>query len=308
MSDALLEAIYRSDLPSVVKAVALTRHDHRAAVLLLLHRQETPRASAALELLPDVRGYPVVVREVPGELWASAYLPAAQQAALTPEQEVLDPVVLGGQLQNAGAAERLGGYGVGTLGAFAVDEGARAFVVSNNHVIAAENAGVAGDEIYQAQLGRGRAVAALASWVPLEAAKPNRVDVAGARMLEGVAFERAFLALRERPRPSGVRTPRVGLRVFKVGRTSGLTLGSVTAVEARVPRVGYGFGSAAFEGSFIVEGLNGATFSAPGDSGSGIYDLRGRLLGFLYAGDGTITLACPADEALAALGLRLAAA
>ena len=60
-----------------------------------------------------------------------------------------------------------------------------------------------------------------------------------------------------------------------------------------------------FADSFIVEGQGGSTFSAPGDSGSVIYDLRGRLLGFLYAGDGTTTLACPAQEALDALALTL---
>ncbi len=67
----------------------------------------------------------------------------------------------------------------------------------------------------------------------------------------------------------------------------------------------YGIGSASFAGSFIIEGQGGSTFSAPGDSGSGIYDLRGRLVGFLYAGDGTITLAWPALEALDALSLTL---
>lgn len=132
---------------------------------------------------------------------------------------------------------------------------------------------------------------------------PNRVDIASATLNADTAFENAFLPLRNRPDPAGVAAPRVSARVFKVGRTSGLTFGSVTAIAARVPSVAYGIGSAAFEGSFIVEGQGGSTFSAPGDSGSGIFDLRGRLLGFLYAGDGTITLACPAQEALAALAL-----
>ena len=63
-------------------------------------------------------------------------------------------------------------------------------------------------------------------------------------------------------------------------------------------------GRVQIEDSFIIEGQRGSTFSAPGDSGSGIYDLKGRLVGFLYAGDGTITLACPAGAALEALGVR----
>lgn len=54
----------------------------------------------------------------------------------------------------------------------------------------------------------------------------------------------------------------------------------------------------------IIEGQGGSTFSAPGDSGSGIYDLRGRLVAFLYAGDGVATPACPAQEVLDALALK----
>jgi hypothetical protein len=74
-----------------------------------------------------------------------------------------------------------------------------------------------------------------------------------------------------------VAAPRVSAKVFKVGRTSGLTFGSVTATYARVLSVAYGIGSAAFEGSVIIEGQGGSTFSAPGDSGSGIYS-RYRLV------------------------------
>ncbi len=304
----VLEQLSSLELPPSIKAVGLTHHRNEPAVLVVLGASGL-RALSALELpLPELRGLSVVLREIPGELRATAYLPAAQQQALTPEQEALEPVVLGAQVQNGSADERLGGYGVGTLGVFATDAEGRAFLLSNNHVIAAENAGLVGDEIFQAQRSRGRAVGRLESWIPLKSDGPNRVDIAAAAMLEDAAFDNAFLELRKRPRPAGLVAPRVGLRVFKVGRTSGLTLGSITAVEARIPRVGYGFGSASFEGSFIIEGLDGATFSAPGDSGSGIYDSRGRLAGFLYAGDGTITLACPAGEALEALSLSLSGA
>lgn len=300
--NSLLGRLHELALPPHVKAVGLTRQGGQNAVLVITDTSEGLTAQAA-DLLPELSDVPVVTRSVPGRIRAATYLPGAQAEALTPEQEVLEPVVLGAQVQNGSADERLGGYGVGTLGAFARDAEGRTVLVSNNHVIAAENDARVGDEIFQAQRGRGRVVATLSAWVPITLDRPNRVDIAGA-VVNGAAFENAFLPLRNRPSVQGVAAPRVGARVFKVGRTSGLTVGRITAVAARVPNVGYGVGPAAFEGSLIIEGQGGSTFSAPGDSGSGIYDLRGRLVGFLYAGDGTITLACPAREALSALELR----
>lgn len=300
----MLERLYGLTLPPQVKAAGLTRHNGQNAVLLVMDTSGGVTAQAA-DLIPDLQDVPVVTREVPGRLRAATYLPGAQAEALTPEQEVLEPVVLGAQVQNGSADERLGGYGVGTLGAFARDVEGRTVLLSNNHVIAVENDARVGDEIFQAQRERGRVVAALAAWVPITLETPNRVDIASAVIDEKTAFENAFLPLRNRPTPQGTAAPRVGARVFKVGRTSGLTVGQITAVEARVPNVGYGIGAAAFEGSLIIEGQGGSTFSAPGDSGSGIYNLRGRLVGFLYAGDGTITLACPAREALGALELSV---
>lgn len=302
----LLGRLSEAALPPQVKAVGITRHNGQLALLVVTDEREGLAAFSTAELLPQsLQGLPVVVRDIPGRLHAAAYLPSAQSQALTPEQEELDPVVLGAQVQNGAADERQGGYGVGTLGAFARDADGNAVLLSNNHVIAAENEAEVGDAIYQAQRDRERVVATLAAWVPISLDTPNRVDIASATLNPDTAFQNAFLPLRNRPNPAGVTAPRVGAKVFKVGRTSGLTFGSVTAIAARVPSVAYGIGSAAFEGSFIVEGPGSSTFSAPGDSGSGIYDLRGRLLGFLYAGDGTITLACPAQESLDALSLTL---
>jgi hypothetical protein len=309
----LAALIARTPLPPHIKALGLTQRGRRPALFVVTYAGS--RALSALSsveaqwqaALPNV---PMVVRETPGPLRA-AYLPRPQGEALTPEQEVLDPVTLGAQIQNGAADERLGDYGVGTLGAFYPAPEGGTLLLSNNHVIAAEstlgeeNARV-GDPIYQAQRGRGRVVARLSAWVPLSQATPNHADLASAALLPGTAFENAFLPSRGCPAlgsTTQLAAPRVGQQVFKVGRTSGLTFGTVSAVSARVPRVEYGFGGAAFENSLIIEGLNGSTFSAPGDSGSGIYDRRGRLVGFLYAGDGTITLACPAQASLEALGV-----
>ncbi len=293
-------------LPPEVKAVGLGRQDEQDALLVIVRNAGVRAFGTEMQdLFGEVSSLPLIMREVSGDLYATGRLPVAQTQALTPEQEVLEPVVLGAQVQNGSADERLSGYGVGTLGAFARDADGNTVLLSNNHVIAAENDGEVGDVIFQAQRGRGRAVGTLSAWVPITLTEPNRVDIASATVNADAAFKNGFLPLRNRPNPAGLAAPRIGARVFKVGRTSGLTFGSVTAIATRVPGVGYGIGSASFENSFIIEGQGGGTFSAPGDSGSGIYDLEGRLLGFLYAGDGTITLACPAEEALEALSLTL---
>ena len=155
----LLERLYGLELPSQIKAVGLTRHNGQAAFLIVTDTSgDTALTAQAAELFPELGDVPVVTLEVPGRFRAAAYLPGAQADALTPEQEVLEPVVLGAQVQNGSADERLGGYGVGTLGAFARDAEGRTVLLSNNHVIAAENDARVGDEIFQAQRGRGRVV------------------------------------------------------------------------------------------------------------------------------------------------------
>ena len=98
-------------LPPEVKAVGLTRHDAQDALLIIV-RDRGVRAFGAAEGMQDLFGtlpnLPLVMREVSGDLRATANLPVAQTQALTPEQEVLEPVVLGAQVQNGSADERLG--------------------------------------------------------------------------------------------------------------------------------------------------------------------------------------------------------
>ena len=104
----LLERLYGLTLPSQIKAVGLTRQDGQAAFLVVTDTfGDTAGAvtAQASELFPELGDVPVVTLEVPGRFRAAAYLPGAQADALTPEQEVLEPVVLGAQVQNGSAEE-----------------------------------------------------------------------------------------------------------------------------------------------------------------------------------------------------------
>ena len=75
-----------------------------------------------------------------------------------------------------------------------------------------------------------------------------------------------------------------GARVAKLGRTTGLTRGRVTAFELDNVTVNFDLGTLRFDNQVEVEGEGSAPFSAGGDSGSLIVgeDLRGVAL--LFAG------------------------
>lgn len=83
----------------------------------------------------------------------------------------------------------------------------------------------------------------------------------------------------------------VGLKVQKVGRTTGLTKGTCIGTNASA-QVSYGTFTATFEGLDVYSGGN-STFSAPGDSGSGIFNEDKQPVSLLFAGNNEITLGIP---------------
>ena len=93
--------------------------------------------------------------------------------------------------------------------------------------------------------------------------------------------------------------------MFKVGRTTGLTHGTITAVGIVVGPVPYDPGNCWFNQQFEIVGDHGVLFSDHGDSGSAIVSTTGELIGLLYAGNGTQTYACPIDKVLTELNCSL---
>src|SRR2546430_2577912 len=88
----------------------------------------------------------------------------------------------------------------------------------------------------------------------------------------------------------------IGAVVRKSGRTTGLTEGHVTAIDA-VVEVDYGGGKTAMFRGQIVSDL----LSKGGDSGSLIVDDRRRAVGLLFAGGPTTTLINPIGAVMQAL-------
>lgn len=210
---------------------------------------------------------------------------------------------------------------IGTLGCFVTSASGKAAILSNNHVIAGENRGIKNqDRILQSGSIAFQTVqhaATLTDFIGLQpspaGAKPrfgnvtyNEIDAAIAELEDTVNWNQGYLPTRALIAPLGTATAKLGDRVFKVGRTTGLTYGEVVDVATIVGPVGYAPGECWFRRSITIEGLNGSQFSNKGDSGSAILRTNGEVIGVLYAGNGQQTYACLIGEVFNQLNCQLA--
>ncbi|MGJ7439540.1 hypothetical protein [Aquipuribacter sp. MA13-6] len=175
----------------------------------------------------------------------------------------------------------------GTLGGVVERDGER-FLLSNSHVLARAGLASPGDVVRQpgpADGGRAQdRVGVLETAVPFDPAGANRVDAAIARPDPGVEVDL---------HPSGTARLDGDELVEKLGRTTGLTRGRVTAIEVDdvVVDLGEGVGLLRFDGQVEVSGTAGGPdgtagpFSRGGDSGSLVRLAGGgRAVGLLFAG------------------------
>ena len=99
----------------------------------------------------------------------------------------------------------------------------------------------------------------------------------------------------------------IGLKVQKHGRTTGLTKGTVAAINTTV-NVGYSIGTVCFTGQIVVDGSKGG-FIKSGDSGSGLVTDDGNAdpVGLLFAGtrSGKTAIANNIDDVLDAFGVTV---
>jgi len=245
-------------------------------------------------------------------------------ASLVPEQLVSRPLVCGLQIENYDNDVRThviasGSITIGTLGCFVALADGAAAILSNNHVVAGENGGINGtDRIMQPGDGTPtQHEATLEDFVPLKPSPPgsspstgtailNEVDAGVARLLPGVAFRQAYLPSRHLAAPAGTGTVSGNERVYKVGRTTGLTYGTVASVANVVGPVPYAPGPCWFRRSITVNGVGGTMFSDHGDSGSAVIkESTGEVIGVLYAGNGVDTYICPIGDVLSGLNCSL---
>jgi hypothetical protein len=207
----------------------------------------------------------------------------------------------------------------GTLGAFvrARAGGGGPLILSNNHVLANENKAKKGDAILQpGQFDNGAVpddrIGSLADFKRLKRTGANLLDCASATLADGLAFDST--GLQTVGKLKGVRSDisRTGEIVHKVGRTTGITRGRVTAIEVDNLVIDYGIGSIRFDQQIEIEGADDEGFSSGGDSGSLIVDDAGLALALLFAGGDTggsngkgLTYANPIQPVLDALKVDL---
>lgn len=277
-----------------------------------------------------ISNIPIIFKDTFGEVESLVLVPGigpGSPSATTTVPEVLRhrPLVCGLQIQNFDDDVRKGHHDngfitIGTLGCFVALSSGRPGILSNNHVIAGENAGVKGsDRILQPgsiSFSIADQIATLHDFETLVTSIPgntptrggvhyNLIDAAVGELADGVQFVQGYLPFRKLLPPSGIAAARLGDKVYKVGRTTGLTFGEVIDIGAIVGPVPYDPGPCWFRRSITIEGDNGSTFSDKGDSGSVIVRTNGEVIGILYAGNGQQTYACPIDEVLGALHCTL---
>jgi len=202
----------------------------------------------------------------------------------------------------------------GTIAAFVRKRGGNTqdtFILSNAHVIANEDRGQTGDAVLQPGRSDGGSVsgdlvARLAMADTLSRRGWNLTDSAIARIEPGVTAD--FTTLRGLGELKGVSRRRIhkNMYVSKLGRTTNVTHGHVTAFEMDIS-IGFSFGRAWFRNQIEVRGTDGS-FVEGGDSGSLAVDADGRAVGLIFAGGPRTGILNPIQTVLDRLGVELALA
>lgn len=195
----------------------------------------------------------------------------------------------------------------GTLGAVVTKNGAF-HILSNSHVLALGGLARKGDSIVYPGTADGGAmsadlVAKLTGFKKFVAGDgyPNRVDCAIAKptaeRLGDLKAEIKGLGL-----PRGTIKPERGMKVTKVGRTTGKTTGEIQDVHFRF--------TLDYEGEIgevgFLDQVLCSRYTDDGDSGSLVIDkATGRAAGLHFAGASGGSVFNPIDEVLKALGVKL---
>lgn len=185
----------------------------------------------------------------------------------------------------------------------------RRVILSNNHVLAFENGLPLGSPIYQPGLldhgdPDSDAIAKLSRFIPLNAVGPNTVDCAIAEILDPASIRATLMARVGKLASPDPIDAAEGMRVKKIGRGTGYTIGEVYDVSATVT-LDYELGSLTFVDQFLVRGTE-SSFSDYGDSGALVVDVESkRAAGLLIGGNSEYAVANHLDDVLQALQVNL---
>lgn len=191
----------------------------------------------------------------------------------------------------------------GTLGCYLWLNG-KAYIISNNHIIADFGQGKIGDDIIQPGSFDGGedpqdTIAHLSWFSPYNKIGPNKLDIATAEVLPQYIDDR-IIDLQAGAQLASVSPAdaRLGERVVKSGRTTGITVGQVANTSVAVSVGGFPWGVLIFEDCLLIEGL-----CQGGDSGSAVIGIdTGNLVGLLFAGSDNEYYAIKISNIIRALG------
>jgi hypothetical protein len=229
--------------------------------------------------------------KVVGEIKATAYNTRAKFRPVVPSG-----VSVGNGRENSS----------GTIGAVVVKNGIR-YMLSNNHVLARQNNAKIGEQIVQPGRADTRgiptdAVAILSAYKPVSFTQNNKFDAATARYTGYHSYSMIDQAFS----PSQViATARAGQAVMKMGRTTGLTYGTVQSTNVSI-KVDFDGKTAIFENQIYITGDVG-DFLKAGDSGSLLVTQDGaHPIGLLFAGGEGSAFANPIKPVLDYFGVTIA--
>lgn len=199
----------------------------------------------------------------------------------------------------------------GTFGALVEADGKR-YILSNNHVLANENALPLGSTIFQPGLldrntPAKNKIGKLARFIKLKTAGSNQVDCAIAELSAAAAAD-AIVLHKVGKLSSGVPLKaNENMKVEKTGRTTGYTTGVIRDVQATV-KVTYDSGTLTFADQIVIVNAGGSSFSDAGDSGSLIVERTTKQpVGLLFGGTKSHTLANHIEDVLSALNVAIVA-
>jgi hypothetical protein len=218
------------------------------------------------------------------------------------------PVPIGVSTGNAGECS------AGTIGARVKDSSGNVYALSNNHVYARENKAPIGSEVLQPGLyDTGCSYSAANTLGTLTGFEPIAFSTSASNVIDAAIAASTTSSLGNATPANGYGVPSsatqlatVGMPVQKYGRTTSLTTGTVTAVNAIV-NVAYGAGTARFVDQVIVQSSKPLLKS--GDSGSLLVtrSAGANPVGLLFAGgsSGKFAVANPIDPVLAEFGVTV---
>jgi hypothetical protein len=290
-------------LPDVVGTGVGLTEDQKPAVVIF------SKKTASAEVIPEMVEDTPVVTVVTGEIMAMKETAKAKRPpAINPAGWFARPVPIGVSTGNFGECS------AGTISARVKDGSGNVYALSNNHVYALENGAVPGSYVVQpGNYDNGciadpnNAIGTLSQFVPISFAADATNTIDAAIALSGVDLLGNGTPPNGYGKPgSAVVAAGIGLAVQKYGRTTGLTTGTIQAINATIS-VSYSTGTATFVNQIVVYARRG--FIKAGDSGSLLVtgNAAANPVGLLFAGNssGSYGIANPIDAVLNSFGVSI---